>query len=58
MEKNYKMELEKARGNSFVFKWNQKYQHELVVFNILTYTQKIGRDMCVYVCPQISTERT
>ena len=57
MEKNYKM-VEKARGNSFVFKCNQKYQHELVVFNILIYTQKIGRDICVYVCPQISTKRT
>lgn len=52
MEKNYKMELEKARGNSFVFKWNQKYQHELVVFNILTYTQKIGRDMCGMCVPR------
>lgn len=46
------MELEKARGNSFVFKWNQKYQHELVVFNILTYTQKIGRDMCGMCVPR------
>lgn len=51
MEKNYKMELEKARENSFVFKWNQKCQYELAVFNRLIYTQEIGADICVYVCP-------
>ena len=47
-EESYKMELEKARENPLVLKWNWKYHYELVVLNI--YTQKyVQTNVCMCV---------